>query len=110
MTTTAILNDQDWECRLCRPFPPDDTEENCPSGKIFKTEITDWKKNITELENNLKHLSEELKLCNERATDLEDRHHRKKKLCQQVEKELEDPKDQMGSGSTSSSDDSSYAS
>ena len=72
MTTTVILNDQNWECRLCRPFPPNDIQKNCPSCKILKIEITDLKRNITELENNLKHLREELKLSNERATDLED--------------------------------------
>ena len=109
MTTTVILNYQIWECRLCRPFPPDDTEKNCPSYKILKTQITDLRRNITELENNLKHLSKELKLCNKRATDSEDRRYREKKLRQQVEKELEELKDQMDSGSTSSSDDSSYA-
>ena len=38
-----------------------------------------------------------------------DRHYREKKLRQQTEKELEDLKDQMDSGSTSSSDDTSYA-
>ena len=44
MTTTAILIDQNWECRLCRLFPPDDTEKNCPSCNILKTDITDLKK------------------------------------------------------------------
>ena len=109
MTTTVILNDQNWEYRLCRPFPPNDTEKNCPSCKILKIEITNLKKNIKELENNLKHLREEFKLSNERATDLEDRRYREQKLRQQIEKELEDLKDQTDSGSTSSSDDSSYA-
>ena len=55
------------------PFPPDDTENNCPSCKILKNEITDLKKNITELANNLKQLSKELKLSNGRETDVEDR-------------------------------------
>ena len=72
ITMTVIMNDQNWECQLCQPFPPDDTEKICPSCKILKIEITDLKKNIRDLENNLKHLSEELKLSNERATDLED--------------------------------------
>ena len=36
ITTTAIQNDQNWECQTCRPCPPDDTEKNCPSCKIFK--------------------------------------------------------------------------
>ena len=84
MTTTVILNDQNSECRLYCPSSPDDTDKNSPSCKILKTEVTDFKKNITELENNLKHLSEELKLSNERATDLEDRRYREKKLRQQV--------------------------
>ena len=82
MTTTVILNDQNSECRLYRPSSPDDTDKNSPSCKILKTDITDFRKNITELENNLKHLSEEL--YNERATDLEDRCYREKKLRQQV--------------------------
>ena len=36
MTTTAVLNDQNWECRPCRFLPPDDTEKNFPSCKILK--------------------------------------------------------------------------
>ena len=67
-TTAAIIRDQNWECQLCRS-----KEKNCMSCKIYSKEITCLKKNIVELEDNLKSLNQELKICSERAEDLEDR-------------------------------------
>ena len=37
MTTTVILNDQNWECRLCRPFPLDDTERSVLRARSLKS-------------------------------------------------------------------------
>ena len=102
-TTAAIIRDQNWECQLCRS-----TEKNCMSCKIYSKEITCLKKNIIELEDNLKNLNQELKICSERAEDLEDRLCREKKLRKQVERDLNELKEQVESDSTSSSDESSH--
>ena len=78
------------------------------SCKIYSKEITCLKKNIIELEDNLKNLNQELKICSERAEDLEDRLCREKKLRKQVEKGLNELKEQVESDSTSSSDESCH--
>ena len=102
-TTAAIIRDQNKECQLCRS-----TEKNCMSCKIYSKEITRLKKNIIELEDNLKNLNQELKICSERAEDLEDRLCREKKLRKQVERDLNELKEQVESDSTSSSDESCH--
>ena len=102
-TTATIIRDQNWECQLCRS-----TEKNCMPCKIYSKEITCLKKNIIELEDNLKNLNQELKICSERAEDLEDRLRREKKLGKQVERDLNELKEQVESDSTSSSDESCH--
>ena len=102
-TTATILRDQSWECQLCRS-----TEKNCISCKIYSKEITCLKENIIELGDNLKNLYQELKICSERAEDLEDRLCGEKKLRKQVKKDLSELKEQVESDSTSSSDESCH--
>ena len=82
--------------------------KNCLSCKIYSKEITCLKKNIIELEDNLKNLNQELKIFSERAEDLEDRLCREKKLRKQVEKDLNELKEQVESDSTSSIDESCH--